>query len=303
MPVAASRFATIEEALSEPFRAISREIDRFGQKYRLADHSALNRERFPWSEGTLTPPEFYASRLWEYPFAIISAELRPGMVCLDVGCGATGFTPYLEEAAGCRAIGVDPDVFEEGVRVGGHGVSRAFRVATSLDIRLGSMDALPIESETVDRAFCISVIEHVPHTVAVSGMREIARVLKPGGRALVTMDVNMWSVISHPLDLVWESGLSLPGGVDLRWPRSRFGIFCDGAQPADVIGFTLHKEDYMVETRYRRGSEAAIEAPCYLIPTLRQRRAPALTEAPAGPGFLRRAAARLRGNLGRAQRR
>lgn len=302
MSLAASRFATMEEVLSEPFRAICREIDRFGKRYALPDHSTLNRERFPWSTGILTTPEFYASRLWEYPYAIISAELQPGMVCVDVGCGVTGFTPYLQEVARCQVIGVDPDLFEEGTRLGAHGVSRAFRTATSLDIRLGSMDALPIEDATVDRAFCISVIEHVPHAVAVKGMQEIARVLKPGGRAVITMDVNMLSVISRPLDLVWESGMTLPGGLDLRWPRSRFGIFCDGTQPADVIGFTLHKENYRVETSYRLGAGAVSETAAHLVPTLRARETPDSTGAVPPPGLLRRAVGRARRELGRVRR-
>lgn len=300
MPLA-SRFATREEALSEPFREVSREIDRLATRYALPDHTELNRERFPWSKGILSTPEFYASRLWEYPYAILSADLQPGLTCVDVGCGVTGFTPYLQEIARCAVIGVDPDLFEEGARFGGHGVSRAFRTATSLDVRLGSMDALPLESDSVDRVFCISVIEHVPHEIAVKGMQEMARVLKPGGRAVVTMDVNLLSVINRPLDLVWESGLTLPGGLDLRWPRARFGIFCDGKQPADVIGFTLHKEDYRVDTSYRLDAAAVPEAAGYLVPTLRPRDVPA---APGPPprGLLRRVAGRLRRQMGRTHR-
>src|SRR5687767_4155858 len=108
MPLSASRFATMEEALSEPFREVSREIDRLATRYALPDHSELNRERFPWSAGILATPEFYAARLWEYPYAILSAVLQPGMICVDVGCGVTGFTPYLQEIARCQVIGVDP---------------------------------------------------------------------------------------------------------------------------------------------------------------------------------------------------
>jgi len=268
---AESRFASIEETLSEPFLAVARAIDELVVRYQLPDHTQLNRERFPWAEGILSEPAFYASRLWEYPYAILSAELQPGMKVADIGCGMTGFTPYLKDVAGCDATGVDPDLFEEGIKFGGHGVNQTFLRSTGLKVLRGGMEALPLEDESQDRVFCISVIEHVPHTIARRGMQEMARVLKPGGRAVVTMDVNMWSEINRPLDLVWESGLLLPGGLDLRWPKRRFGIFADGQQPADVIGFVLHKSAERVETQYRDEGERAEEVPLHLVPTLRPR--------------------------------
>lgn len=268
---AESRFASVEETLSEPFLAVARAIDELVVRYQLPDHTQLNGERFPWAAGLLSEPAFYASRLWEYPYAVLSAELAPGMAVADIGCGMTGFTPYLKEVAGCEVTGVDPDLFDEGVKFGGHGVSQTFLKATGLRVLHGGMEALPLADESQDRVFCISVIEHVPHDIARRGMQEMARVLKPGGRAVVTMDVNMWSEINRPLDLVWESGLTLPGGLDLRWPRRRFGIFADGQQPADVIGFVLHKEDVRVETQYADDGEAVPEVPLHLVPTLRPR--------------------------------
>jgi len=38
--------------------------------------------------------------------------------------------------------------------------------------------------------------------------------------------------------------------MDLRWPKRRLGVFCDGTQPADVFGLTLVKDDCLVETAY-----------------------------------------------------
>jgi SAM-dependent methyltransferase len=266
--LAESRFASIEETLSEPYLAVSRTINELVVRYGLPDHTELNRERFPWAQGILRAPAFYASRLWEYPYAILSADLKPALSCADIGCGMTGFTPYLKEVAGCEVTGVDPDIFEEGIKYGGHGVSRTFLQTTGLRVLEGDMENLPLADNSQDRVFCISVIEHVPHAVARRGMQEMARVLKPGGLAIVTMDVNMWSEINRPLDLVWESGLTLPGGLDLRWPKRRFGIFCDGQQPADVIGFVLHKADETVETQYHVDGERVPEVPLHLVPTL-----------------------------------
>jgi tRNA A58 N-methylase Trm61 len=48
--------------------------------------------------------------MWELPFAIHAAGLKPGMKLADVGCGSTPFTAYLAEVAGCKNVtGYDPD--------------------------------------------------------------------------------------------------------------------------------------------------------------------------------------------------
>ena len=203
-------------------------------------------------------------------FAILSAELQPGVKCVDVGCGMTAFTIYLKDVAECEVVGVDPDIFKSGVKYKGHGVSLEFIKKTGLEIIRGSMKKIPVASNSFDRVFCLSVMEHLPSDIAKEGMHEMARILKAGGRAIITVDVNMFSEISRPLDLIWDSGLSPLGEVDLRWPFRRFGVFCDGKQPADVFGMTLVKNDYSVETSYTGGKATAPLVEGSLVPTLRK---------------------------------
>jgi len=50
---------------------------------------------------------------------------------------------------------------------------------------LGSAEALPLAENSVDVAVCLEVMEHLPDPVAAAG--EIARVLRPGGRAVVSV--------------------------------------------------------------------------------------------------------------------
>jgi hypothetical protein len=79
----------------------------------------------------------------------------------------------------------------------------------------------------------------------------IERVLKPAGRAVLTVDMSMWFELNRPLDLIWESGLNFLGQCDLGWPARRFGMFSDGrirGLPADVSGMTLFKSAGSVET-------------------------------------------------------
>jgi len=268
-----SRFATVADVLTPEFRSINKTLDELTVKYDLPDHSDLNEDRYPWSLGMLSKPAFYAARLWEYPYSILSAELQPGMMVADIGCGMTAFTIYLKDYVRCDVTGVDPDVFDSGIKYKGHGVSQEFLSNTGLRVLRGDITDIPLETDSQDRVFCISVMEHVTPDVRLQGMREIARILKPGGRAIVTVDMAMHFEFNRPLDMVWDSGLQFDGPFDFRWPVRRFGMISGGQntlrrRPADVFGMVLVKENTMIETRYHPEGESVPTIPLYLTPTL-----------------------------------
>jgi SAM-dependent methyltransferase len=261
-----SRFATLADVISPEFVEINKFMNEFHVKYGLTEHELTNKEQFPWSAGMLGNPAFYAARLWEFPFAILAAQLEPGMKVADIGCGMTAFTVYLKERAGCDVRGVDPDIFEDGIAH--FGVSREFMRRTGLTILKGDFESIPLETNSQDRVFSISVMEHVPRHVQRRGAEEIARVLKPGGRAIITVDMSMHFFLNRPLDLIWDSGLVPLEPIDLRWPIQRFGMFLDTKLPADVFGMTLVKEDRQVETQFRQEDAPAPSIPAYQVPTL-----------------------------------
>ena len=283
-----SRFATVDEVFSSDFVALNQTLNELTVEYGLADHTEINADRYPWSVGLLGQPAFYAARLWEYPFALLAAELQPGMHVADIGCGMTAFTLYLKECAGCDVVGLDPDVFPRKLQDLGHGVTREFLRRSGLKVAQSGMEALPIQTGSLDRVFSLSVMEHVPREVARKGIQEMARVLKPGGRAVLTLDVSMWFELNRPLDLVWDSGLLLMEPVDFRWPMRRFGMFSDTHLPADVLGMTLIKEEYPVDIQYRRDGQAVPSVPLHRVPTMIPR------PGPDRRPLWRRAAGRLR---------
>lgn len=292
---ASSRFATAEEVRSPEFAAINKVLDQISVSFKLPDHSDVNALRYPWSRGMLSKPEFYAARLWEYPYAILAAQLSPGLKVADIGCGMTAFTIYLKEHAKCDVTGVDPDVFEVGLRYKGHGVSEEFIKRTGIKFLRGDMTDVPLETDSQDRAFSISVMEHVPPDVRRRGMQELARILKPGGLAVLTVDMSMWFYMNQPLELIYESGLNLHGLADLRWPTQRFGMFSDDpvkGMPADVFGMVLIKDGGEVETQYRRDGEPIDTVPPYRVPTL-------IPPSDSGPRPLwRRIGSRIKRQLG-----
>jgi SAM-dependent methyltransferase len=113
---------------------------------------------------------------WERRRALLLAAVRPGDGVLDLGCGAGRFVAALR-AAGAVPIGVE---------LAEAALERARRNAPGADLRLVEPDgSLPLDHRSVDVVWCSEVLEHVADTDHV--LLEVLRVLRPGGRLLVTV--------------------------------------------------------------------------------------------------------------------
>ncbi|HWI59486.1 MAG TPA: arsenite methyltransferase [Bacillota bacterium] len=114
------------------------------------------------------------------------ASLRPGEVVLDLGAGG-GFDVFLagrQVGATGRAIGVDMTL--EMLSKARKNIA-AYRQRSGLDnveFRLGEIEHLPVADNSVDVVISNCVINLSPDKPQV--WREIARVLKPGGRVAVS---------------------------------------------------------------------------------------------------------------------
>lgn len=114
------------------------------------------------------------------------AALKPGEVVLDLGSGG-GFDVFIagrKVGAAGRAMGVDmtPDMLAKARRN-----AAAYRKQTGLDnveFRLGEIEHLPVADASVDVIISNCVINLSPDKAQV--WREMARVLKPGGRVAVS---------------------------------------------------------------------------------------------------------------------
>lgn len=110
------------------------------------------------------------------------AELSPGEVVLDLGCGA-GFDVFIAAkrvgAAG-KVIGVDmtPEMLERA-----RGNARKVDVK-NVEFRLGEIENLPVADNSIGVVISNCVINLSPEKERV--FSEIARVLRPGGRVAVS---------------------------------------------------------------------------------------------------------------------
>lgn len=123
------------------------------------------------------------SRRFEYPFCFGGLQgLAPGSRVLDAGSGFTFFPYLLAEQLDARITCVDladlSNLFD----------ASPYR-DRSVDFATGDLGKLPFEDATFDAVVCVSVLEHMDQPDRV--VSEFRRVLKPGGRLVLTMDVSL----------------------------------------------------------------------------------------------------------------
>ncbi|MFC6881461.1 MULTISPECIES: class I SAM-dependent methyltransferase [Actinomadura] len=111
---------------------------------------------------------------WLSAFAAVLPEQRP-LVGLDVGSGTGRFTPALADAFG-RVTGVEPSVRMREI---------AETQSAHPEVRYlaGSAEDMPVPAGAADYALMVLSWHHVQDKP--QAVRELARVLKPGGRLLL----------------------------------------------------------------------------------------------------------------------
>ena len=112
-------------------------------------------------------------------------KLSPSSRFLDIGCGPCGPLTFILAAVGCSGTGVDisPSALQVGrTRAASLGISASLSVQKA-DLN----EPLPFEPRSFDAAMSLDVVLHLRDRLTL--FHEVAKVLRPGGRFLVTVNV------------------------------------------------------------------------------------------------------------------
>jgi ubiquinone/menaquinone biosynthesis C-methylase UbiE len=109
-------------------------------------------------------------------------SLSPPARLLDAGCGQGG--PALAR--------LPDEISTVGVDISRSQLERATERVPRAALAQADMTNLPVETDTVDAVTAFHSLIHVPETEHQQVIDEFARVLRPGGRLLVSEGTNSW---------------------------------------------------------------------------------------------------------------
>jgi len=153
----------------------------------LGKETAFRSRSYPWPTDALHS----WSRIWEYPYTLhhlrmLRRNLGPDgpLLVADIGSGVT-FFPLLVAKSGMQVhcIDVDPVVAHD------LPLAAAALGVSGIQAMTCEGNNLPLLDASMDAVYCVSVLEHIPEFEIT--IREIARILKPTGKLILTIDLDL----------------------------------------------------------------------------------------------------------------
>jgi SAM-dependent methyltransferase len=110
--------------------------------------------------------------------SLLAADMeRPGLRVLDAGCGTGGFLRWLADAYAPQELA--------GVDIAADAIEPARERLPEADLEVAPLTAIPFADASFDVVVTNDVLQHVPERDVPGSLRELWRVLVPGGALLV----------------------------------------------------------------------------------------------------------------------
>lgn len=158
-----------------------------------------------------------------------------GKILVDVGCG-WGRWSIAAARAGFKPIGIDVHV---------DALAAAGRVARQLGVQAdfvcSDAERFPLQEASADWVFSYSVLQHLDKSKVLGIVREISRVLKPGGICLIQLP-NQFGLVSIVRQLKRGLREAKSGTFEMRyWSRNSIR---QGLQAAGLIDISIYSDSF-----------------------------------------------------------
>ncbi|QKY19220.1 class I SAM-dependent methyltransferase [Halolamina sp. CBA1230] len=195
------------------------------------------------------------SKTREYAWPEIEEFLddRTGELGLDLGCGNGRHAEVLADHAD-RVVGVDAST---GLLA--EAADRAAESGFDADLVTGDAATIPLRDETVDLAVYVATLHHLrPRERRLASLDELARVLAPDGRALVSA----WSTEHTKFEAEETDGWGLDTEIDWTLPGGEtVGRFYHVYDPAEFEADLQESDLELLEWELSSGNCYAVVGP------------------------------------------
>jgi ubiquinone/menaquinone biosynthesis C-methylase UbiE len=181
----------------------------------------------------------------------VSATLPPGSRVLEVAPGPGYLAIELARLGKYRVVGLD--ISKSFVQIA---CAKARQAGVSVDFQQGNASDMPFEAASFDLIICRAAFKNF--TEPVRAIREMYRVLKPGGRALI-MDLRRDASLDDINAHIRGMGLGRLNAFMTRWTFRRF-LLKNAYTPEDMRSMAAQTDFARVDIRKDAiGMEVSLE--------------------------------------------